>query len=100
MANKRLAFKLKCPMIAKYISDIKDLEQKSRNVNFLKTILIILKIVHTCVHAYVHVCVSERGYIQMSAGALGEQRCWILQELSTSGSELPHVLLRSTLGSS
>lgn len=34
MANKRLAFKLKCPMIANYISDIKDLEQKSWNVNF------------------------------------------------------------------
>lgn len=56
MVNKRLAFKLKCPMIAKYISDIKDLEQKSRNVNFLKNIFIILKIVHTHVCAYVHAC--------------------------------------------
>lgn len=47
-----------------------------------------------CVHMCmcVHACISECVYIHMSVGALGEQRCWILLELSTSGSELPRMV--------
>lgn len=46
--------------------------------------------VHMCM--CVHACVSERGHIHMSAGALGEQRCWILLKLSLSGPEKPRVV--------